>query len=110
TYFSAPKLHWLIHNELELAKRVASGEALIGTIDTYLIYRLTEGRVFATDHTNASRTLLFNISTLKWDDDLCGLFDLPRRALAEPRGSTAQFGSTHAQGIFDRPIPICGVM
>src|SRR5207247_1520583 len=76
TYFSASKLAWLIRNEPEIAKKLASGEALIGTIDAYLIYRLTNGEVFATDHTNASRTLLFEISDLKWDSELCALFDV----------------------------------
>jgi glycerol kinase len=110
TYFSASKLTWLIRNHPEIARKLSDGVALVGTIDTYLIYRLTEGKVFATDHTNASRTLLFDISKLTWDEELCGLFEVPMRALAEPRDSTAQFGATHAEGILDRPLPISGVM
>src|SRR5206468_9516443 len=82
----------------------------IGTIDAYLIYRLTNGEVFATDHTNASRTLLFEISDLKWDSELCALFDVPRRALPEVRDSTARFGETDLSGLLAIPIPICGVM
>ena len=107
TYFSASKLTWLIRNHPDIARKLEAGEALIGTIDTYLIYRLTEGKVFATDHTNASRTLLFEISNLKWDEELCGLFGVPMRALAEVRDSTARFGSTRLLG---GEIPICGVM
>jgi glycerol kinase len=107
TYFSASKLTWLIRNHPDIARKLAEGEALIGTIDTYLIYRLTEGKTFSTDHTNASRTLLFDISSLKWDEELCRLFGVPMRALAEVRDSTAPFGSTK---LFGGEIPICGVM
>jgi glycerol kinase len=74
TYFSASKLTWLMQNHPDIARKLAEGEALIGTIDTYLIYRLTGGEVFATDHTNASRTLLFDIERLSWDEELCRLF------------------------------------
>jgi glycerol kinase len=96
--------------EPEIVRRVRAGEALVGTIDAYLIYRLTNGKVFATDHTNASRTLLYNINTLSWDDELCDLFGVPRTALPEVRESTAQFGETDVGGLLPRPIPICGVM
>jgi glycerol kinase len=109
-YFSASKLAWLIRNRPEIAKKLNDGDALIGTIDTYLIYRLTNGKVFATDHANASRTLLFDISTLRWDEDLCALFGVPMRALPEVHDSTAAFGETNASGILKRPIPIRGVM
>jgi len=102
SYFSASKLTWLIHNRPDIAQKLIVGDALIGTIDTYLIYRLTGGKVFATDHTNASRTLLFDINTLKWDEELCRLFEVPMRALPEVRDSTARFGSGE--------FPICGVM
>ncbi|MEO6434563.1 MAG: glycerol kinase GlpK [Tepidisphaeraceae bacterium] len=107
TYFSASKLTWLMRNEPKIARMLVEGEALIGTIDTYLIYRLTEGAAFATDHTNASRTLLFDISNLQWDDELCRLFQVPMRALPQVRDSTARFGTTKILG---REIPICGVM
>jgi glycerol kinase len=107
TYFSASKLTWLMRNRPDLAARLAAGEALIGTIDAYLIHRLTAGKVFASDHTNASRTLLFEISNLKWDEELCRLFEVPTRALPEVRDSTARFGTTNILG---RAIPICGVM
>jgi glycerol kinase len=110
TYFSASKLKWLVRERPDLARRLREGEALIGTIDTYLLYRLTGGRVFATDSTNASRTLLYDIRQLCWDQELCGLFDVPVRALPEVRESGARFGETDAGGIMPRRVPICGVM
>jgi glycerol kinase len=109
-YFSASKLLWLMRERPDLKIKLQSGEALIGTIDTYLIYRLTEGRVFATDHTNASRTLLFDIKSLCWDAELCALFEVPIQALAEVRSSNAGFGETNAGGIFPKLIPIRGVI
>ena len=110
TYFTASKLCWLIQNHPELASRLAQGDALVGTIDCYLIYRLTHGSVFATDHTNASRTLLYDIHQLDWDDELCRLFETPRRALPEVRESAAEFGHTEVEGILPDRIPIRGVM
>ena len=109
-YFSASKLAWLIRNRPDIARRLNDGNALIGTIETYLIYRLTNGQVFATDHTNASRTLLFDISNLKWDPNLCDLFGVPMRALPEVRDSTDQFGQTTINRLLTHPIPVCGVM
>jgi glycerol kinase len=110
TYFPASKLTWLFEQEPDIAARVRSGQALIGTIDAYLIYRLTGGTVFASDHTNASRTLLLNIHTLDWDDDLCALFGVPRTALPEVRESSAAFGATDLDGLLPAPLPIRGVM
>ena len=106
-YFSASKLAWVIRNRSDIATKLKSGEALIGTIDAYLIYRLTEGKVFATDHTNASRTLLFDIAKMQWDAELCEMFGVPIDALPEVRDSTARFGVAK---IGAREIPICGVM
>ncbi len=110
TYFSASKLKWLIDEKPDLAARLKSGDALIGTIDSYLIYRLTGGKVFATDPTNASRTLVFDVGKLRWDEQLCALFDVPLRALPEVRESAAQFGDTDAGGLLADAVPICGVM
>jgi len=110
TYFSASKLKWLIANRPGIAMNLKSGNAVIGTIDAYLINRLTNGRVFATDFTNASRTLLFDIGKLRWDAQLCKLFAVPPGALPEVRESSARFGETNASGIFPREIPIVGVM
>lgn len=109
-YFSASKLQWLVRNRADLRAKLADGSALIGTIDAYLIYRLTGGKVFATDSTNASRTLLFDIARLRWDDELCQLWEVPRRALPEVRESSARFGETTLDGLLTRPVPICGVM
>ena len=110
TYFSASKLRWLIENKPALAAKLKNGEAVAGTIDTYLIHRLTGGKVFATDFTNASRTLLFDIGKLRWDASLCKLFKIPMTALPEVRESAAHFGETDAGGILPKRIPIVGVM
>jgi glycerol kinase len=110
TYFSASKLRWLVTGKPELAAKLKNGTAVIGTMDTYLIHRLTGGKVFATDFTNASRTLLFDIGKLRWDETLCQMFRVPLRALPAVRESAAHFGETDAAGILHRHIPICGVM
>jgi len=110
SYFPAPKLKWLLDNRDDIRRAVESGRALIGTIDAYLVYRLTGGEVFATDHTNASRTLLFDIEKLQWDTDLCGLFGTPVDALPEVRESAAEFGRTNIEGLLSGQLPICGIM
>jgi glycerol kinase len=109
-YFSGSKLQWLMRERPEFRLRLTYGTALIGTIDTYLIYRLTDGKVFATDPTNASRTLLFDIDALNWNDPLCACWEVPRTALAEVRASADRFGETTLGGVLPRPVPICGVM
>ena len=110
TYFSASKLKWLIAEKPKLAAKLKSGAAVIGTMDSYLIHRLTHGKTFATDFTNASRTLLLDIGKLRWDEKLCRLFDVPIRALPAVRESSAHFGMTDAGGILPKEIPILGVM
>ena len=110
TYFSASKIRWLVENKPALAAKLKSGNALIGTIDTYLVHRLTGGKIFATDFTNASRTLLFDIRQLRWDPSLCKLFKVRTSALPEVRESAARFGETDIAGILPRAIPIVGVM
>lgn len=110
TYFPAPKLNWLLENEPDLRRELEQGNALVGTIDTYLIYRLTQGSIFATDHTNASRTLLFDIGKLRWDESLCELFGVPLEALPEVRECSAGFGETTIAGMLSNPVPIRGVM
>src|SRR5579885_140370 len=109
-YFSGPKIRWLVENKPALAARIKQGEALIGTMDTFLIYRLTDGKVLATDFTNASRTLLFDIGKLRWDETLCGEFRVPRYALPEVRESAALYGRTDVNGLLPGQIPIAGVM
>ncbi len=110
TYFSASKLKWLVTEKPDIAAKLKSGDAVIGTIDTYLIHRLTGGKVFATDFTNASRTLLFDIGKLRWDEKLCKLFSVPICALPEVRESSAHFGETDAGGLLPKHVPIVGVM
>ena len=110
TYFPASKLTWLMREAPEIKRRLDDGGALIGTIDSYLIYRLTRGAVFATDHSNASRTLLFNIRTLSWDEELCALFEAPLSALPTIKESGALFGETDLEGALETRLPICGVM
>jgi len=110
TYFPASKLRWLLDERPDLKARLKDGSALFGTIDTYLVYRLTGGRVYATDHTNASRTLLYDIGRLAWSQELCTLFGLEFGALPEVRESADRFGETDLEGKLGRRIPICGVM
>ncbi len=109
-YFSGSKLQWLMENRPELAARLRDGSALVGTMDTYLIHRLTGGGVFATDGTNACRTLLFDIGRRVWDAELCALWQVPLAALAEVRDSSADFGTTTLDGRWPRALPIRGVM
>jgi glycerol kinase len=114
TYFPASKLSWLLAQRPDLAEALASGEALFGTIDAYLIYRLTHGEVYATDHTNASRTLFYDISTLQWSDELLSLFGVRLGRLPAILESCAHFGVTDLEGRLPQslsgPLPICGVM
>lgn len=110
TYFPAPKLTWLFKEHPEILSKVQDGSALIGTIDSYLIYRMTRCKVHATDHTNACRTLLYDISKLQWNKDLCSLFEVPQSALPAILESSARFGETDLDSILDRKLPVCGVM
>jgi len=110
SYFSAPKMTWLMENRPDLAAMLRDGRALIGTIDAYLIYRLTGAKVFATDPTNACRTLLYDIHRLAWDQELCGLFGVPASALPLVRPSGDPMGATTLEGLLERPIDIRGVM
>lgn len=109
-YFSGSKWQWMVENDPSLAARLESGEALLGTVDAWLVHRLTGGEVFACDSTNASRTLLYDIMELRWDEELCSLFKVPSRALPEVRESGAEFGTTTLDGFLPRPLPIRGIM
>lgn len=108
-YFSATKLKWILDNVDGARGRAEKGELLFGTVDTYLMWQLSKGKIFATDYTNASRTMLFNIHTLKWDDDLLQLFDIPRDMLPEVYPSGHNFGLTD-DAFIGREIPICSVV
>jgi glycerol kinase len=110
TYFPASKLKWLLDSRPDLRQRLKDGSALFGTIDTYLIYRLTEGKVYATDYTNASRTLFYDIGKLAWSQDLCAVFGLEFGELPEVRESSAWYGDTDLVGYLKRRIPVYGVM
>lgn len=110
TYFPASKLRWLLDARPDLRAKLKAGAALFGTIDTYLIYRLTRGKVYATDHTNASRTLFYNIEKLSWSQELCKVFGLEFGELPDLRESSAWYGDTDLAGGLNRRIPICGVM
>ena len=105
-YFPAAKAAWFMENTEGAREKAAKGELCIGCIDSWLIYKLTEGRSFKTDYTNASRTQLFNIFELKWDEKLCGLFGVDMSCLPEVHYSDELFGKTTAGGIFEKPIPI----
>ncbi len=107
-YFSATKLKWILDNVADAREKAAKGELLFGTVDCWLLWKLTAGKVHATDATNASRTMLFNINTQQWDDDLLALFDIPKSLLPKVFDCAADFGKTHAD-IFGSPIPIYGI-
>jgi glycerol kinase len=97
-YFSATKIHWLLKN-IEGAKQLAlNGDLLFGTVDTYLIWKLTEGRSHKTDITNASRTMLFNIAEQQWDNDLLDIFEIPRQILPEVCDNVSDYGMTEVLG------------
>ncbi|HEX5652487.1 MAG TPA: glycerol kinase GlpK [Chitinophagaceae bacterium] len=109
-YFSATKLVWLFQNNGRVKKAIQSGDAFFGTIDCWLLYRLTKGKEFATDYTNASRTLFFNLHTLSWDSDLVELFGVSGVHLPAIKASAALFGETDLEGIFDRKLPITAMI
>jgi glycerol kinase len=107
-YFSATKAQWLLDHIPGVRRRAQNGEIALGTIDSWLIYKLTGGRVHATDVTNASRTLLLDLRALAWDDTLLKLFAIPRALLPEVRDSAGDFGETE-KDLLGAPVPIMGV-
>ena len=106
-YFSGTKLRWILNNVEGVRARAEAGELCFGTVDTWLIYKLTKGKVFATDYSNASRTLMFNINTLKWDEKLCEQLEVPMSMLPDVRPSSGVFGSSDPE-FFGGPIKIAG--
>ena len=106
-YFSGSKIKWLLDNVPGARRRAAAGKLLFGTVDTWLIWKLTGGRVHVTDYTNASRTMLFNIHTLQWDDELLQLLDIPRSLLPEVKPSSCIYGKTDFE-MFGAEVPITG--
>jgi glycerol kinase len=108
-YFSAAKIRWLLDTVPGLRERAADGDIAFGTIDSFLLWRLTGGRLHATDVTNAARTMLFDLRRLQWDDELLAALGIPRRLLPEPRDTGGDFGST-MPALFGDAIPIVGVV
>jgi glycerol kinase len=107
-YFSATKIAWVLDNVAGSRARAEAGRLAFGTIDSFLLWRLTQGRVHATDATNASRTLLFNIHSQEWDDELLAIFGVPRTLLPEVRDCAADFGLA-AHDCIGGEVPVCGV-
>jgi glycerol kinase len=107
-YFSGSKIAWLLNRNPGLRARAARGEVLFGTVDSFLLWRMTGGRRHATDVSNASRTLLFNIHTLDWDDELLKLLDIPREMLPEVVSSSEVYAAS-ASDFLGEPVPIAGI-
>lgn len=107
-YFSATKVAWLLEHVPGARERAKRGELLFGTVDTWLIWNLTGGRVHATDYSNASRTMLYNIHTLSWDEEILSLLHIPQCMLPEVKNSSGLFGETDPS-LFGRALPIAGV-
>lgn len=105
-YFPASKFAWLLENIAGLRERAACNELCFGTIDSWIIYRLTGGVSFKTDYSNASRTQLFNLESLCWDEELCDLFGIKSEWLAQVIDSNGHFGRTDFEGFLEQPIPI----
>lgn len=109
-YFPASKIAWILENVEGAKEKSDKGEICHGTIDSWLIYKLTGGKEYKTDYSNASRTQLFNIFELKWDEEICGLFGINVNNLAQVCDSDSNFGETDFEGFLPRPIPIHGVL
>ena len=109
SYFSGLKIKWIIDNVEGVREKVANGRVLAGTLDTWLIWKMTQGRVHVTDYTNASRTMLFIIHTLDWDDKMLEVLEIPREMLPEVRRSSEVYGQTNIGGKGGTRIPISGI-
>lgn len=106
-YFSATKLRWLLDNVTGVRERAEKGELLFGTVDSWIIWKLTGGKVHVTDYSNASRTMLFNIHTLKWDEEILRVLKIPQQILPEVKPSSHVYGYTDSK-LFGREVPIAG--
>ena len=106
-YFSATKIKWILDHVPGLRDRAKKGDILFGTVETWLIWRLTRGKVHVTDYSNASRTMLFNILDLRWDDEILEILDIPKKMLPEARPSSEIYGETDPS-FFGAAIPIAG--
>ena len=105
-YFSATKIKWILDNVPGAREKAEAGELLFGTVDTWLVWKLTGGKVHVTDRTNASRTMLYNIRTLDWDDTLLKALDIPRCILPSVKDSSEVYGYTNIQGV---DVPVAGI-
>jgi len=108
-YFSATKIKWLLDNVEGARQKAAQGRLKFGTIDSWLIWRLTGGEVHITDYTNASRTMLFNINTLKWDEHLLEILDIPREILPDVKSCSEVYGETVGHHFFGENVPLAGI-
>ena len=109
-FFSAAKIAWILENVPSAKELLAADNLCCGNMDAWLLFKMTGGRSFKTDYSNASRTQLLNLDTLDWDDDIIGLFDLRRQALPEIGMSDRLFGETTLDGLFDHPVPILAML
>ena len=109
-YFSASKLQWIMENTPGLKEKATKGELLLGTMDSWLLWKLTSGKVHATDFSNACRTMLFNINELQWDEEIINIFGLQKNMFPEVRFSNEIFGFTSSSVIFEKPVPVAGLL
>lgn len=110
SYFSAAKIKWILDNVEGARRKAEEGKLLFGTIDSWLVWKLTNGKVHVTDYSNASRTQLFNLKELKWDEELLQIFTIPKTMTPNVKYSDEIFGHTTINGILEEEIPIAGVM
>lgn len=108
-YFSATKIRWILDHVEGAQEKAERGDLLFGTIDSWLLWKLTDGEAHITDYTNASRTMLFNIHDLKWDDDILELLNIPKKMLPEVRSNSEIYGYTKSYRFFGGEVPICGI-
>lgn len=109
-YYPAAKMAWMTENFPGIGEQIKNHTLAFGTVDSWVVYKLTHGASFKTDYSNASRTQLFNIRDLQWDSGLCSIFNIPMDTLPEICDSDSIFGYTDLEGYFDKPVPICGVL
>ena len=108
-YFSATKIRWILDHVPGAQERAEKGELLFGTIDSWLLWKLTEGQVHVTDYTNASRTMLFNIHDLAWDEDILDLLNIPKAILPEVKSNSEVYGKTTSYSFYGKEVPIAGM-
>ncbi len=109
-YFSASGISWILNSDKEIRQKAENGELAAGTIDTWLIWKFTGGKTHATDYSNACRTLLFNLHTLNWDEEICNLFEIPVNILPEVKAADEIYGETNAEGVLKNNVPVSGIL